>query len=47
MRKFSEEDWGVPSEGYMGIGGFNGAADKDSDDEFGGGTVKPPPDKKP
>ena len=39
MRKFKEEDWGVtPSKGYMG-------AEKEGDDDFGGGTVRPPPTK--
>lgn len=41
MRKFSEEDWGVFSEGHMDIS----AAEKDGDDEFGGNTTKPPPIK--
>ena len=35
MRKFSEEDWGV----------YANTAEKDGDDEYGGGTVKPPPTK--
>ena len=39
MRKFKEEDWGVtPSEGYMD-------AQKEGEDDFGGGTTKPPPTK--
>lgn len=45
MRK-SEEDWGVYIHGddqgldYLG-------AEKEGDDEYGGGTTRPPPDKKP
>ena len=39
MRKFKEEDWGVTSsEGRMG-------AQKEGEDEYGGGTTRPPPTK--
>lgn len=42
MRKFSEQDVGI--EGFMGI---NAAAKEGDDDEYGGGTTRPPLDKKP